>query len=414
VVKKLQPQPGSSDAPAAPAAVDAGAVVAKTSGPSRSKAVTAQADQLIKVKGLDKQQLCVDLLMVGCVQSFVDFFYIAHRKAAPVDGSSEHAPGDVEIPEQTLVFLKETLETAEGAHRGENYKDCFENYGALADYFEKVPDLKSGMYFYQRCADVATEVDARDSIAKANLSLGTCEEKAGNWQSARQFHEKALEIATSGDSLPLQIRAASRLTHVYQTLAEKSERESRDSDATAYYEKCLRCAQLSKDASLEGSACHRLGLSLHKTGSFDHAIELQKQYLDICRVHEDRSGESAARAALARAFEATGMAQEAIRQLESLLGVASEAGELKAQASACLNLGILYNGRGDHHKSVELLEQHFDLARQIGDRRLIDSARVVLGMVRGSGKMQAYVGLVSTDLDKLLRWKSKRQLVDVA
>eukprot|EP00971_Amphidinium_carterae_P041772 820821-Amphidinium_carterae.1 len=34
-----------------------------------------------------------------------------------------------------------------------------------------------------------------------------------------KFHEVALQIATSADSLPLQIKAASRLTHVYQVAA---------------------------------------------------------------------------------------------------------------------------------------------------------------------------------------------------
>merc|ERR1719213_891332 len=123
-------------------------------------------------------------------------------------------------------------------------------------------------------------------------------------------------------------------------------------------------------------------------------------------MHDDRIGESSARGALAHAYEAVGNTQEAIKQLENLLNVASEAGELKAQASACLNLGILFNGRGDHEKSVELLEQHFDLARQIGDRKLIDSARVVLGIVRGHGKLKAYIELVNSDIERLLRWKS--------
>merc|ERR1719446_1229744 len=369
-------------------------------------------ERLIKVKGLDKQQLCIDLLMVGCVQSFVDFFYITHRKSASNENPMEQETKDVDIPEETLIFLKETLETAETARRSKNYQHCFESYNVLAEYFEKVPDLKSAMYFYQRCADVATEVDARESISKANLNLGTCEEKGNNWQSAMQFHERALTIATSADSLPLQIKAASRLTHVYQILAEKCEKENRDSEATQLYERCLSCAQLSKDATLEGTACHKLGLSKHKTGHYEPAIELQKQYLDICRMHDDRVGESAARAALAQAYEAIGNTAEAIKQLENLLNVASEAGELKAQASACLNLGILYNGRGDHEKSVELLEQHFDLARQIGDRRLIDSARVVLGMVRGNGKLKSYIDLVNNDLDKLLKWKSKRATLD--
>merc|ERR1719188_1670604 len=370
-------------------------------------------DRRIKVKGLDKQQLCIDLLMVGCVQSYVDFFYITHRKSAPSESSpSEQEAKDVDIPEDTLIFLKETLETAESARRNKHYQHCFESYNTLAEYFENVPDLQSAMYFYQRCADVATEVDAKESISKANLNLGTCEETGSNWTSAMQYREKALQIATIADSLPLQIKAASRLTHVYEVLAEQCEKESRDSDATALYERCLHCAQLSKEATLEGNACHKLGKSKYKTGHYEPAIELQKQYLDICRMHDDRVGESAARAALAQAYEAIGNTQEAIKQLENLLNVASEAGELKAQASACLNLGILYNGRGDHEKSVELLEQHFDLARQIGDRKLIDSARVVLGIVRGNGKLKSYIDLVNNDLDKLLKWKSKRATLE--
>jgi len=373
----------------------------------------SKGDKLIKVKGLDKQQLCIDLLMVGCVQSFVDFFYITQRKSAPSDGTPRQGESkDIDFPEETLIFLKETLESAESARRGGNYQMCFESYNNLAEYFEKVPDLKGAMYFYQRCADIAAEVDARESISKAFLNLGSCEERGKNWQRAMEFHEKALQIATSADSLPLQIKAASRLTEVYQVLAEECEKEGRDSEASMLYERCRACAQLSKDANLEGTACHKLGLSKFKTGAHDQAVELQKQYLDICRMHDDRIGESKARGALAQAYEAMGLTQEAIKQLENLLNVANEAGELTAQANACLNLGILYNGRGEHEKSVELLEQHFDLARQIGDRRLIDSARVVLGMVRGNGKLKSYIQLVNHDLEKLLRWKSKRAVMD--
>ncbi|CAJ1350316.1 unnamed protein product [Effrenium voratum] len=239
-------------------------------------------DRLLKVKGLDKQQLCIDLLMVGCVQSYVDFFYITHRKAPPKEGSSEEVK-DVVIPEETLIFLKETLEQAETARRLRSYLQCYESYNSLAEFFEKVPDLKSAMYFYQRCADVAAEVDAWESISKANLNLGSCEEQGGNWQSAMQYHEKALEIATSADSLPLQIKAASRLTTVCQVLAEQCEKDGQDVEAAQLYERCLSSAQLSKDAALEGSACHKLGLSKHKTGNYEQAVELQKQYLEICR-----------------------------------------------------------------------------------------------------------------------------------
>lgn len=367
-----------------------------------------KADEKLKPKGVDKQQLSIDLLMVGCVQSFIDFFYITHRKLSSVQNPLGEGSLDVHIPEETLVFFKDTLESAETARRMKNYHHCFEHYNVLSDYFEKMSDLRTAMYFYARCSEVATEVDARESIAKANLNLGLCEEKQSHWEEAMKYHEKALLIANQADSLPLQIRSASRLVHVYRTLAEKCEKANKLEDATVFYERCLHCARLSKDSALEGDACHRLGKAKHNLGNYDKAIELQTAYLDMAKTLDDRAGEAAARAALAHAYEAIGNKKEAINHLECLLNVANDAGELQAQVSACLNLGLLYHDRCEFEKSVELLEQHFDLARQLGDRKLIDSARVILGMARGHGKMGSYVNMINTDLPKLLLWKSKR------
>ena len=47
----------------------------------------------------------------------------------------------------------------------------------------------------------------------------------GRWPP--RYHEKALLIANNADSLPLQIKSASRLVHVYRTLAEKCARGER-------------------------------------------------------------------------------------------------------------------------------------------------------------------------------------------
>ena len=35
---------------------------------------------------------------------------------------------DVQIPEETLIFFKDTLESAETARRMKNYHHCFEHY----------------------------------------------------------------------------------------------------------------------------------------------------------------------------------------------------------------------------------------------------------------------------------------------
>jgi len=371
-----------------------------------------------KGQGLDKKALSIDLLLVGYVQSFIDFFYISHRKpqstleSGPVQDADGEMHQDVSIPEDTMTFLKQTLESAETARRQKNFHHCFEHYNLLSDYFEKINDLKGAKYFYERCAAVATEVQAQESIAKAKVSLGTVEEKAKNWKEAQKFFEEAFDIALACDSLPLQMKISVRLTHLYFVLAEQCEQESNDVKANVYYKQALTAAQKTKDSHVEGMACHLLGKSHYKMKNYDQAINLQLEYLNICRQSDDRTSEAMARGALAKCYEATGDISQSIKQLETLLNVASEAGEFHAQASACLNLGLLYHCRNEYDKSVELLEQHFDLARQLGDRKLIDSARVILGMARGNGKLDVYATLVNTNMEKLLKWKAKRTPLD--
>ena len=51
--------------------------------------------------------------------------------------------------------------------------------------------------------------------------------RAKPYGTAPRYHEKALLIANNADSLPLQIKSASRLVHVYRTLAEKCARGER-------------------------------------------------------------------------------------------------------------------------------------------------------------------------------------------
>lgn len=375
-----------------------------------------RAEDAKKTQVLDKKTLSIDLLLVGYVQSFIDFFYISHRKpqASSLDDIGgmgdigDSASPDVNIPEETMLFLKETLESAETARRQKNFHHCFEHYNLLSGYFEKINDHKGAKYFYERCAAVATEVDAQESIAKAKVNLGTVEEKSKNWHEAMRYHEEAYQIAVDCESAQLQKKISGKLTQVYFVLAEQCEQEGDDSKENEYYKQALTSAQRTKDSSVEGMACHLLGKSHYKLKNYDTAIELQQQYLNICREQDDRASEAMARGALARCYEATGDILQSIKQLETLLNVASEAGEFHAQAGACLNLGLLYHCRNEYDKSVELLEQHFDLARQLGDRKLIDSARVILGMARGNGKLDLYATLLNTNMEKLLKWKAKR------
>ena len=98
----------------------------------------------------------------------------------------------------------------------------------------------------------------------------------------------------------------------------------------------------------------------------------------------------------------------ALKHLQRFLELAQASEKLSAQAEACCSLGVLYNQQNDFASAVQYLERYFELARSIGDRKLVDKARAYLGIARGNSVLPAFVNVVTSDLDALLRWKNRR------
>ncbi|CAD7950726.1 unnamed protein product [Amoebophrya sp. A120] len=393
-----------------------GRTTAVQSGSGAGDAQTAEKSSAAAAEQRkDRKSHCIDLLVEGCVDSFVDLLKMAQADeesvAADKDDGTSTKKLDHERKPVDLGFLKGVLERAETSRRAKNYHLAVDAYSGLAEFFEKQDAISSSRYFHHRCLEVAGEAGVVESIATANLNLGTCEEKLGNWENAMTYHETALELSTQSNALPLQIKSALQLCHVYKVLADRFLSNSPTDDdvraACDLFEKCVACAKLAKDSKLEGTNCHQLGKAKTLSGEYGESIRLQQQYLDICRKQGDRAGEANARSALAQAYEATGNIEEAVLQLELLLTVAAEAGELEAQAKACLSLGLLLAVEKPE-KSIALLETHFELVKKLNDREGVDAARVILGMARGQANYGKYMHLVQNDLGALLQWKSRR------
>lgn len=129
-------------------------------------------------------------------------------------------------------------------------------------------------------------------------------------------------------------------------------------------------------------------------------------FFDCSRGHLASQG--AACAALAGTHRELGDSELALQYLEKFLDIAERNNQAPAQADACSALGSICSEMGEHGKAVEYFERTYELARSIGDRRLVDSARINLGMARGNQSMPNYMGVVTSDLPKLLRWKTQR------
>ena len=59
-------------------------------------------------------------------------------------------------------------------------------------------------------------------------------------------------------------------------------------------------------------------------------------------------------------------------------------------------------------QAVTYFEKFFEAARCAGDGAMLDVARVNLGVARAAAWREAYLGVVSADVDALLHWKNLR------
>lgn len=349
----------------------------------------------------DKQSLCIDTLVNGYVNSFVDFFYLTHRSEAE---SAARAP----IPEKQLGEIKHHLTVAEKAHRRGDSEKVLSALDKLASYFQETADYKTSIYFYERCLDIAESMDDLAQQGNANLNLGLTHDAMGDTATAIKFHERHLQLAIELENETRLQAANHQLVEAYRRNAEEQERKNDNEGAIALYKKCLTAASDANDLRSEGLATYRLGVACGASGDKDASIQYHQRYLEICKRIGDQLGEGAACAALAHSFKDLGDIKLAVRYLEKYLDIATRNKQSIAQAEACAALGQIYSQQQDHERAVTYFEKTFEIARSVGDRKLVDSARINLGMARGNMAMGNYMGVVTENLPALLKWKSRR------
>lgn len=249
----------------------------------------------------DKQSLCIDILVGGHVNSFVDFFYLTHRAeddaSASASGGGGGGSGGASvqshpppIPDAKLGVIKQHLTDAERAHRRGDSEQVYESYEALAHDFHATQDYKTSIYFYERCGDLAESMEDLAQQCNSNLNLGLTHDAMGDTAAAIRFHEKHKEIAQAMGAQSRIQTANQQLVEAYRRYAEEHERKDDNATAVLLYKRCLAAAQESNDLRSEGLATYRLGVACAAMGEKNESIEFQQKYLHICKRIGDQLG----------------------------------------------------------------------------------------------------------------------------
>ena len=178
-------------------AVAAAAAAAAANAPDASSEVEASDGK--QNPAAQKQQICVDILTSGHVQSFVDFFYLMHRpEPNPDPNRPEAADAEIEVPVDQMIMVRDNLTSAEAARRDGDTGTVYANYSELARSYQEANDAKTGIYFFEKCLEIARLTGDPVGEMHANHNLGLAYQRLNNMDMAIQYHALHRDLVLRG------------------------------------------------------------------------------------------------------------------------------------------------------------------------------------------------------------------------
>ena len=183
----------------------------------------------------------------------------------------------------------------------------------------------------------------------------------GEYQKAKEYHEKALAIAIEIGDRRREGTAYGNLGVVFASLGEYQK-------AKEYYEKALAIAIEIGDRNIEGTVYGNLGTVFDCFGKYQKAKEYYEKALDIAIEIGDRNGEGRAYGNLGKVFYSLGEYQKAKEYHEKALAIAIEIGNRRGEETTYKNLGEVFYSLGEYQKAKEYHEKALAITIAIGRR----------------------------------------------
>ena len=403
---------------------------------------------------VDAQSLCIDLLVNGLIDSFVDLFLITSVDPSPVNTSANDAETvgkkkDANVaaadesrsssarsktyPNEVLVSLSRDLGVSETSRRRGDLPTAFGAYERLAAFFTADGDPQSAIYFGEKMSEVSELIAAETNGGRAGgadgneridsaVTLGDAYKSLGDHVTAVKYYETAqhITLTTSKDSQTRRM-AADRLLSGYQLLAKHmiaqaeptSDNPQHVRDLIEVYQKTLRCAESINATRATADAYRAIGESYITLSDPSNAVTYFQSYLSVSKTLNDAPGQCTASALLADTFAALGDQNLSVIYYENTSLLASQHRQTTAYASAESKIGAVYSSKGEHTRAAEYCERAFAAVRTESttpdDRQRIDDARIRLGMTRAQCSTAALISTLLNETDPtLIAWKLQR------
>jgi predicted ATPase len=209
--------------------------------------------------------------------------------------------------------------------------------------------------------DVRTRTESREDTQRLWRKEGTIEHKRGEFETAREYLQKSLELARDREALFGEAKALQQLGFVAEEEGDfEAARDSLDS--------CLEMFRQLDDRLNEAMTLRNLGNVALREGDFSTARERYQGSLDIFESLEDRHGTAKTMANLGLVERREGNFETAREHLQESLELLEELGDRYGQAINLNNLAELAHREGKFERAREYHERSLDIERSLGNR----------------------------------------------
>lgn len=214
------------------------------------------------------QRLCLDTLVGGSVQSFVDLVYLA------CDPATQRA---------RLPAIRDHLVESETARRRGITSTVIEHYGALADSFIAADGtrLRTSVYFLERSLDISRMTGDTASEMASLHRLGNAYEQLHDAPRAVAFHTAHRDAAKAAGDEGQVALAAAQLVRVFAKQSAEAEAQLDLPEALRLQVAAVHAAEESAVVESQAATAYAAGRQCIELGAAEDAVTYLQQNVSV-------------------------------------------------------------------------------------------------------------------------------------
>jgi putative nucleotidyltransferase with HDIG domain len=266
-------------------------------------------------------------------------------------------------------------------------------------------EQSEALALYRRSHEVALAISETVLAAEALNGIALVHFQRGEWETARDFLGRALDIGSDSEELRGRIE---------QNLGIMANIEGNIGAAIEHYQRSLGSFRAAQNEGGCAIAYHNLGMASADRRRWEEAERYFSASLEIADATGDVNVRGHVLLNHTEVDLARGRYEEARRHAEQALQIFDQLGAPEKKASAYMFLGMLYRETGRSVLAEARLKTAVELATEVGAPLVqAESSRELALLYQGLGRNQDALRLLNASHRLFGRLNARRDLVDV-